>query len=338
MQRHIEQAHDAAAAVQVMGQVGQVRAPVFAHGPQLAAALRPQRFEPVGEEGETDVLDRVEAEPVHAGFLEIPRAPAVELFDNGGVLHIQVCAHQIVIVAVLVVHFAFPVFAVEVEHSLALGPVVPVHTVKMGVVPLKSGVFAAAPREGEAGPGRDGALDAAVLQAVVRVAALGFYRFAAIRAHAVVQHNVRQHFQPGFLQRAHGGQVLVFCSVLGRHRSLLVKLAQVIGIVHAVAHILAPLRALVGGRQPYAGKPGAAQAGGFGRRPLPVARIRGQIPLKILDQCFRSRFHSFLLLLPVCVSFIYRALSYCIRRQDVKSPAAAPFTSSRTAPFAPAGG
>ena len=286
MQRHVKQAHGFSAAVQVMRQGGQLRAPVFAHGPKLFARFFAQRLQPVRKKRKADVLHSVQPEAVHPGLVPIPFAPAVQLGHHFGVAHVQVCPHQVIVVAVFAVHLAVPAFAFKLKHALFSGAVVPIHPVEVRVVPLKGRILAPAAGEGEFRPGGNGRLGARFPAPVAGVARFGVHLFAGVRTHAVVQHHVCQHGKALALQGAHGGKVFLFCAILGGHAALLVKFPQVVQVVYAIAHVIAPRRALVGRRQPHARKARLAQVRRVGSGALPMARVCGQVPFKILQKGF----------------------------------------------------
>ena len=52
------------------------------------------------EERKIHVLHSVQPEAVHPGLVPIPFAPAVQLGHHFGVAHVQVCPHQVIVVAV----------------------------------------------------------------------------------------------------------------------------------------------------------------------------------------------------------------------------------------------
>ena len=86
------------------------------------------------------------------------------------------------------------------------------------------------------------------------------------------------------MQGLDGGEVVPLGSVLGGDGALLVELAQVVGVVDAVADVLHPGLSLVGGRQPGRAHAAVGQEGGVIRQDAPVSRVGGQVPGEGLEQ------------------------------------------------------
>ena len=279
----VEQAHEGHG-LQVALQLGDVAGPVLAHGRQGAAGGAAQLRQPAGEEVGADVLEGVQAQAVDAGGLHVPAPPAVHLGADGGVDDVDVGAHEVVVVAELVVDVLVPLLALEEPDPLLVAGLVPVGAVEAGPVPGEVRVGAGAPREGVAGPGGDllGLTDGA--RAVVGVDGRGAHDLGGVPAHAVVEDDVRHDADAGRVQGLDGGEVVLLGAVLGGDGALLVELAQVVGVVDAVADVLHAGLSLVGGRQPHRAHPAVGQEGGVVRQEAPVGGVGGQVPGEGLEQ------------------------------------------------------
>ena len=278
-------------------------APVLAHAEELAAGVLAHGVEPAQVEAAVDVLERVQAKTVQLARVHVPLSPAHELVKDARVVDVHVGAHEVVVVGVLgAVDGAVPVLAVKEEDGLALGAVVPVHAVEARPVPGEVGVGARAAGEGEARPRRDGLRGARDLLAVGAVDLARDDVLAAVRAEALVEHDVRERLDAVCLQRGDGGLVLGAGAVLGGHGALLVELAEVVGVVDAVAHVLAALLGLVGGRQPGlvggrqpdGGDALVGKVGGLLGDATPVRAVRGQVPGEALEHGSVGHVISFL--------------------------------------------
>ena len=286
MQRHVKQPHDQAGFIQIMDQGLHVRAPVFPDGGKAFSRFFPKLHEPVAVKGKPDVLDRVQPEAVHPGHIQIPFAPAVQLCYYLGIVHIQIGAHQIVIISVFRIHLIVPFLSRKLKDLMLLSAVVPVHAGEVGMIPLKTGIFSAPAGKTEAGPGGYFLRRPFLLVPVGIVAFLRQHGLAAVRAHFMVQDDVRKHGKPRLMQRLYGRKIFVFGAVLRGNASLLVKFSQIVKIIDAVAHVRPPLRPLIGGRQPYVGKARLLQMRRIRRGPFPVPGVFRQIPFKVLNHGF----------------------------------------------------
>jgi len=230
------------------------------------------------------VLEGIQAQAVDAGGLHVPAPPAVHLGADGGVADVNVGAHEVVVVAELVVDVLVPLLTLEEPDALLVASLVPVGAVETGPVPGEVRVGAGAPREGVAGPGRDllGLTDGA--RAVVGVDRRGAHDLGGVPAHAVVEDDVRHDADAGGVQGLDGGEVVLLGAVLSGDGALLVELAQVIGVVDAVADVLHASLALVGGRQPHRAHPAVGQEGGIVRQEAPVGGVGGKVPGEGLEQ------------------------------------------------------
>ena len=286
MQRYVKQPHDETGFVQIMDQGLHVGAPVFSYGRKALSRLFPKIHKPVVVKGKTDMLDRIQTEAVHAGHIQIPFPPAVQFCHHLRIVHIQIGAHQIIVVSVFRVYLIVPFLACKLKDFMPLSAVIPVNTAEMGMIPLKIGIFSAPAGKTEAGPGGYFLRRPFLLIPVGLVTFLRKNGFTAVRAHFVVQDDVRQNGKTGVVQRLYGCQVLVSGAVFGGNAALLVKFSQIIEIINAVAHVRFPLCAFVGGRQPYVSKPCLLQMRRIRCSPFPVAGIFGQIPFKVLNHGF----------------------------------------------------
>ena len=102
----------------------------------------------------------------------------------------------------------------------------------------------------------------------------------------MVEDNVRIDLDSALLQGFDCGQVLLPAAVFGGHTPLLIKFPQIVQIVDPIAHIRLALVALIGRGEPHTGEAQGGQTGRVSLRPPPVPAVGGQIPLKILKQCF----------------------------------------------------
>lgn len=130
--------------------------PVLPHRWESLARLLAELLEPVEEIGGADVFHRVQAETVHAGGLQVPLSPAVQILNHLGGAHIQASPHQVVVVAQFSVHLPIPFLALELVDGGDSVLAVPVNPVKAGPVPLEVGVLPLPAWEGKSSPGGDG--------------------------------------------------------------------------------------------------------------------------------------------------------------------------------------
>jgi len=194
------------------------------------------------------VLDRIETKAVHAGLGEIPAAPTEKLLVDLGIGEVHVGTHEVVVVAVIgVVHVLVPVLAVEEEHGRAPLPLVPVGAMEAMPVPPEVRIAALAPRKGEVRPRRDEMRLGDELAAIGRIALRCEDALAPVGTHAMVEHDVAKRLHPRVPERTNRAHVLVLGAVLGGNGALLVKLAEVVEVVDAIAHVIGPGLALVGG-------------------------------------------------------------------------------------------
>ena len=232
------------------------------------------------------MLERVEPQPVHARGAQIPASPLGELLVYALVGDVHIHAHQIVIIPILRVRFRGPALAGEtVDPVAAPGVLVPVRPGKIPVVPGKAAVCAAPAGKAEFGPDAHRMRAVDLCQAVFRAVSHRPDFFQLIPAHAVVEHDIPENADPRLMESADRREVFIFGPVLGADRSLLVKFAQVIHIINAVAHIL--LRgSLVGRRQPYFRDSEFGKPFRLGGAALPPQSVIGQIPFKVLHHRF----------------------------------------------------
>ena len=270
--------------LQVALQLGDVAGPVLADGRQGAPGGTPQLGKPAGEEVGADMLEGIQAQAVDAGGLHVPASPAVQLGTDGGVGDVDVGSHEVVVVAELVVDVLVPLLALEEPHALLVAGLVPVGAVEACPVPGEVRVGTGAPREGVAGPGGDllGLADGA--RAVVGVDRGGAHDLGVVATHAVVEDDVGHDADAGRVQGLDGGEVVVLGAVLGGNGALLVELAQVVGVVDAVADVLHPGLSLVCGWEPHRAHPAVGQEGGVVRQKAPVGGVGGQVPGEGLEQ------------------------------------------------------
>ena len=283
VKRHVEQAHRRHV-VYIRDQLVHARRPVFPHREELAPGVVAHLGKPALVELAAHVLERVEAEPVEPRRVQVPLAPAHELVVHGLVRKVHVAAHQVVVVAVVVVvHLVVPALAVKQVDSAAARGVVPVHAVKAAPVPRERGVPPAPARKAEPGPRTNlvRARDHAV--AVIRGNLACDDVLRRVRAHALVQHHVAQRLHARGLQRPDARKILVLRSVLGGDGALLVKLAQVVRVVHAVAHVEPAGLALVRGRQPHRRDSLVRKALCALRKAPPVRTVSRKVPAEPLQ-------------------------------------------------------
>ena len=290
MQGHVEEAHGPVAVFQIPLQHIHIGMPVFTHGEELPAQVPAHGFEPPDEECIADVLHRIQPDAVQLRRLEIPFAPAQQLLPDLGIGKIHVRAHEVVIVAVLTVHLLGPAAAHELVNGAGGGLLVPVHGGEMGCIPLEGGIFPLPGRELEARPGQDLLVLHQPAAAVPGITLDRPDRFQMVRAHPVVQHHICQHPKALIVEGIDGGEILLPGAVLGGNGPLLVEFAQIIEVIHAVAHIVHTGLALVGRGQPHVGDAQTRQIFRCLPGAPPVAAVGREIPFKQLDQS--SVFHS----------------------------------------------
>ena len=229
VQGHVKEGHLVFHRVEIVQQAAQIAAPVFAYRRQGRMALLAQALQQLPVEGEADVLDRVEAQPVHAGLLQIPAQPFFGLALHGGVRHVDVHSHQIVEVALFGVGLRGPALAGKaVDAVAAFGILVPVRAGEVPVVPDEVAVRAVPAREGEFRPDMDRVLPVHLVGAVVGAVADGPDGLQLVAAHAVVEHDISVDADVGRVEGVHRRDIFVLGSVFGPDGSLLVELAQIV--------------------------------------------------------------------------------------------------------------
>ena len=283
VQRCIEQAHLAATVGGIPAEAAEVVGPVFTHHEEIALGVTLHLRDPVDEEITVDVLDGIDAETIHSHLIQRPAAPVFEFPPNLGVSHVQVAAHQEVVVAFLQRHVALETGAVAAPDRLVMGiKAVVIHRIEVIPMPLHCGVAAAAALEAELGPGPDLPLLPQRLAAVLGGVGRGEVFLLGVGEEFVVEHHIGIHLQAGLAAGLHRLQVLLPRSVFGAHAALLVELAQVEEVVGAVAHVVGAT-ALAGRRQPHGGDARLRQSPSFFFEAAPVAAITLHIPVKPLN-------------------------------------------------------
>ena len=111
----------------------------------------------------------------------------------------------------------------------------------------------------------------------------GSHGLGRVGAHAVVEDDVGAHGDSRLVQGLDSGQIFVPRPVLRGHGAPLVKLAQVVQIVDAVADVVDSLVALVGGRQPDDGDTQVRDRPCVLGEVAPVAGVRRHIPGECLQ-------------------------------------------------------
>ena len=111
----------------------------------------------------------------------------------------------------------------------------------------------------------------------------GSHGLGRVGAHAVVEDDVGAHGDSRLVQGLDSGQIFVPRPVLRGHGAPLVKLAQVVQIVDAVADVVDSLVALVGGRQPDDGNTQVRDRPCVLGEVAPVAGVRRHIPGECLQ-------------------------------------------------------
>ena len=270
--------HDVGDPLKVALELAHVAAPVLADGGQGAARRGAQVVQPAGVEVRSHVLDGVQAQTVHAGRLDVPLTPAVQLLTDPGLGDVHIAAHQVVEVAELGVDGVIPLLAFKEPQAVAFRRFIPVDAVEARPVPREVRVDARAPREREACPRLDrlGLPDG--LMAVLGVDRGGSHGLGRVGAHAVVEDDVGTHGDARRVQSLDGCQVLVLRPVLRGHGAPLVELAQVVQVVDAVADVVDALVPLVGGRQPDDGDAQVRDLLGVLGEVAPVAGVRDHVP------------------------------------------------------------
>ena len=208
------------------------------------------------------------------------------------VVDIQIAAHQVVVVATFQVHVVIEGLALNPPHGLDVRlEAVVIHGVEVPPMPLHGEVGAGAGGVAVVGPGADRALVTEGLEAVLGVVGGGVELLLGISPHQVVEHRIGIDLQAGGAAGSHGRQVLGPGAVLGGHAALLVELAQVVGVVEAVAHVVAAGLALARRRQPQSCDAGCGQIPGLPLQAPPVTAVGRRVPVEGLQQhaiAFRS--------------------------------------------------
>ena len=155
-----------------------------------------------------------------------------------------------------------------------------VHAVEAVPIPLKVAVRAVAAEKAELGPrayalGTRGGAVAVCSRHLPCV-----HRLECVGAHALVKHHIGKHVDARVAQRGNGGKVVLARAVLRAHRTLLVELAQVVKVVHAVAHVVCAGHAFIRGWQPHRRYALACKETRVAGQGPPVPAIGRQVPRK----------------------------------------------------------
>ena len=217
-----------------------------------------------------DVLDGVHAEAVESERVEGPPAPVEQFVGNLGIVDVDIVAHQVIVVAVLLVDTLAPAFARadDAEDALVAGKVVVVDACEMLPVPFERRILVAAALELEVGEGLYLARLADILQTVAGVDGLGHESLGGVAVHAVVEYCVEDHLDAVFVQRP--DRILEFGAraVFGGDCPLLVELAEIVEVIDRIADIL-DAAALVGRRNPDGRHAYLREVGGVARELVP---------------------------------------------------------------------
>ena len=190
----------------------------------------------------------------------------------------HVAAHQVIEVTELGVDGLVPLFAFEEPQAAALRGFIPVDAVEARPVPREVRVRARAPREREAGPRLDRLRLSDRLVTILGIDRSGAHSLGCVGTHAMVEDDVGAHRDARLVQGLDSGQVLVLRPVLRGHGATLVKLAQVVQVVDAVADVRDALVALVCGRQPDHCHAQVRDLLGVLGEVAPVAGVRDHVP------------------------------------------------------------
>ena len=258
--------------------------PVLADGGKGASGGFAKFGQPAGEEVRADVFDGVEPQAVDVGGLDVPASPSVEFGPHLRVGDVDVAAHEVVVVAELVVDVLVPLLSLEEPHPRNSAGFIPVGAVETRPIPGEVGIGAPAAGEFVARPRLDFLDLADGPTAVPRVDGRGAHGFDGFAAHAVVENDVGHHGDARGVQRRNGREVFVFGAVLGGHGAFLIEFPQVVHVVDAVSDVLHPGMPLVGGREPYGTDAAGGQKFGVAGQKPPVARIRSHVPGESLKQ------------------------------------------------------
>ena len=102
-----------------------------------------------------------------------------------------------------------------------------------------------------------------------------------IGAHSVVEDDIGKDPDPVVMESPDRLEIFFFGAVFGADSTLLVKLAQVIHVVDAVADVFLG-SPFIGGRQPHIRNADPVQVLGLGGTAFPPQSVIGQVPFKIL--------------------------------------------------------
>ena len=191
VKRNVKQGHTSVAVPQVFFEDAHFRIPVLTDCEKLLMVVGTKVMQPFREEIPCNVLDSVQSETMYVCGIQIPLAPAGQLFSDLGNVIVDVGAHQVVVVDVFAVNAAIPLYAFELIDRDFFFVLVVIDAVKTGVVPDEIRVHAISSRECEFGPRVDHLGSGDRLRAVLVIGFHDLHRLGLISAHAVVKNNVR---------------------------------------------------------------------------------------------------------------------------------------------------
>ncbi len=226
--------------------------PVFRHNEEVGINRVAHMAYPVAEEPCRNMFGGIQAETIHLHLFGKPPAPIFQFLIDSPVSEFDICAHEIIEVAVFLVDlfipFAVAIFVDETENAVLIRLLDVVDAAEALEVPDEFGMRAVSAGKGEARIGVRLEILVLYLGAVIGIDAANPHLLPFIRAHLVIENHVVNDADAVFLQRPtslfEGSAITVF----GRDCSLLVEFAKVEEIIGIVTYRKTAGRTLVGRR------------------------------------------------------------------------------------------
>ena len=224
--------------IQVVEQASQVRVPVLSHCRDVASEFGAHLLQEFFVKLEADVLDGIKAESVNSGLTDVPQKPLADFFFDDRIAHVDIHSHQIVKIALLRVSVLLPGLACKaIDQALIFRQVVIICPGKMCVVPGKSAVFALSAGECKFGPDTHDMGIVDLFVAILFQIRDSHHILRFIRPHPVVEDDICEDADVVVVESPDSLEVFFAGAVFGADSALLVKFAQVIHVIDAIADV-----------------------------------------------------------------------------------------------------
>ncbi len=168
--------------------------PIFRYDEKIGVNSLAHMADPVAEEPCRNMFRSIQTEAVHLDLLGKPAAPIFELFIDGPIAKLDIRAHQIVEIAVLLVDFLVPLtvaILVDEPENAVFGRLFDViDAAETFLVPDEFGMRAASAGKGETCVSECGKILVVDIRAIVGIDAANPYLFLLVGTHLVIENDV----------------------------------------------------------------------------------------------------------------------------------------------------